>query len=260
MNKLSNMLLASTALVAAGPALAASSGNFTASTDNFSCTIDSGNGAFNSSAVAAGSVFEIGNESMKINISNGSGTALVITPSLVTGLYTNNQITSKNSVSTQDVGIQVQVNVTGPGPISIAPVTTGSNDTGASCTPEAAPAGQVSKASCVIYDQRFVQVSSSVFQNIAGCSTTFSTTTTGTVTNTVTTIATCFQMIQSTLSAHAFNFYVQAPGGSYNVDVDAQLFVGAGNSLNGSIAGCAGPGTITVQQVKNFSFDTPLSF
>ena len=104
MNKLSNMLLASTALVAAGPALAASSGNFTASTDNFSCTIDSGSGAFNSSAVAAGSVFEIGNESMKINISNGSGTALVITPSLVTGLYTNNQITSKSSISTQDSG------------------------------------------------------------------------------------------------------------------------------------------------------------
>jgi hypothetical protein len=266
MNKLSNLLLASTALVAAGPALAASSGNFTASDDNFNCTINSANGSFNSgsTAIAAGTVFEIGKEAMQINISNGNGTALVITPSLVTGLFTENQITSKSATSTQDVGIQVQVNVMGPGPIKIAPVTTGDagnlTDTGATCTPETAPAGQVSKASCVIYDQRFVQVSSSLFQNITGCSTTLSVTTvTGTAT-THTTIATCFQMIQSTLSAHAFNFYVQAPGGSYTVDVDAQLFVGNGNTLNGSIAGCAGPGTITVQQVKNFSFDTPISF
>jgi hypothetical protein len=115
-------------------------------------------------------------------------------------------------------------------------------------------------ASCVIYDQRFIQVSSSVFQNIAGCSTTFTTTTlNSTTTVTTTTIATCFQLIESTLSAHSFNFYVSAPGGSYKFDVDAQLFVG-NNNLSGSIAGCAGPGTITVEQVKNFSFNTPISF
>ena len=269
MNKLSNMLLASTALVAAGPALAASSGNFSAVDDNFNCTIDSGNGSFNagSTSVAAGHVFEIGGHDISVQIANGSGTTLVVTPSLVTGLFTDNQITSKSATSTQDVGIQIQVNVT-PNPgtnvaanqIHIAPVTTGdagnATDTGATCS---APAGGV--ASCVIYDQRFVQVSSSVFQNIAGCSTTFSgTTVSGTFTVTATTIATCFQLIESTLSAHSFNFYVQAPGGSYSFDVDAQLFVGNGNTLNGSIAGCAGPGTITVQQVKNFSFDTAISF
>lgn len=263
MNKLSNMLLASTALVAAGPALAASSGNFTATVDDLNCTINSANGSFNGtgeSSMSAGHTFEIGTDHMTINISNGNGTALVITPSLVTGLFTDNQITSKSATSTQDVGIQVQVNVTGPGPISIAPMTTGdagnNTDNGATCTP---PAGGV--ASCVIYDQRFVQVSSSVFQNISGCSTTFVTSVSGTTTVTLSSIlATCFQMIQSTLSAHAFNFYVQAPGGAYNVDVDAQLFVGNGNTNNGSIAACAGPGTVTVQQVKNFSFDTPLSF
>ena len=268
MNKLSNMLLASTALVAAGPALAASSGNFTAVDDNFNCTIDSGSGQFNggSTAVAQGTVFEIGGHTISIDISNGSGTALVVTPSLVTGLFTDNQITSKSATSTQDVGIQVQVNVSGPGPISIAPVTTGDagngTDAGATCDDvgDPIPAGDVRKTSCVIYDQRFIQVSSSVFQNIAGCQTTFSTTTvTGSVTVS-TTIATCFQLIESTLSAHSFNFYVQAPGGSYTVDVDAQLFVGKNNTANGSIAGCAGPGTITVQQVKNFSFDTPISF
>src|SRR5215472_5878459 len=246
MDKLSKWLLASTALVAAGPVLAASSGNFTATVDNGNCTINSANGSFNgngSSAVAAGTVFEIFSEVMTINIANGQGTAL----------FTDNQITSKSATSTQDVGIQVQVNVTGPGPISIAPKTMGDannvTDTGATCTPEAAPAGQVTKASCVIYDQRFIQISSNVLQSLSACSTTVSGS-----------INTCFELIESTLSAHAFNFYVQAPGGTYNVDVDAQLFVGKNNTNNGSIAGCAGPGTVTVEQVKNFSFNTPISF
>jgi hypothetical protein len=262
MNKLSNVLLASTALVAAGPALAASSGSFTAVDDNFNCTINSANGSFNSgsTALAAGTVFEIGGHDISVQIANGSGTTLVVTPSLVTGLFTDNQITSKNQTSTQDVGIQVQVSVTpnpgtnvSPAQIQIAPVTVGdagnggvSGDTGATCT---APTNGA--ASCVIYDQRFIQISSSVFQNISGCS---STTLSG-----VTTIATCFQMVESTLSAHSFNFYVAAPGGSYTFDVDAQLFVG-NNNVSGSIAGCAGPGTVTVEQVKNFSFNTPISF
>lgn len=253
MNKLSNMLLASTALVAAGPALAASSGNFTATVDDMNCTINSANGSFNgtgASSVSAGHTFEIGTDHMTIDISNGSGTALVITPSLVTGLFTDNQITNKNSTSIQDVGIQIQVNVKGPGAINIAPMTMGDanngTDTGATCS---APAGGV--ASCVIYDQRFVEVASSVIASLSACTTTVS----------AGQINTCFELIQSTLSAHSFNFYVTAPGGAYNVDVDAQLFVGNNNTMGGgSIAACAGPGTVTVQQVKNFSFDTPLSF
>ena len=75
------------------------------------------------------------------------------------------------------------------------------------------------------------------------------------------TLATCFELVESTLSAHAFNFYVQAPGGTYTVDVDAQLFIGNNNTPPAnSIAGCAGPGTVTVEQVKNFKFNSSLSF
>jgi hypothetical protein len=146
-----------------------------------------------------------------------------------------------NLTSTQDVGIQVQVNVThadtGTGTIQIAPSTGGAAE--ATCT---TPANGV--ASCVIYDQRFIQISSTALAALAQCSS-------GTTT--------CFELIESTLSAHAFNFYVQAPGGSYNFDVSANLFMGAHNA-GGSVAGCAGPGTVTVEQVKNFSFDTQISF
>ena len=73
--------------------------------------------------------------------------------------------------------------------------------------------------------------------------------------------ATAFEQIESTLSAHSFNFYVTAPGGNYEFDVEAQLFVGKNNTAGaGSVAGCFGPGTVTVEQVKNFSFNTPIGF
>src|SRR5215472_13888390 len=73
--------------------------------------------------------------------------------------------------------------------------------------------------------------------------------------------ATAFEQIESTLSAHSFNFYVTAPGGNYEFDVAAQLFVGKNNTAGaGSVAGCFGPGTVTVEQVKNFSFNSPIGF
>jgi hypothetical protein len=72
---------------------------------------------------------------------------------------------------------------------------------------------------------------------------------------------TAFEQIESTLSAHSFNFYVTAPGGNYEFDVNAQLYVGKNNTAGaGSVAGCFGPGTVTVKQVKNFSFNTPIGF
>ena len=271
MNKLNTFLLASTALtgLAATSSLAASSGNFSAVTDDFQCTINSADGTFNgngSSAVAAGTVFDIFTKDITVQIANGAGTTLVVTPSLVTGLFTDNQITgSSKGSSIQDVGIQIQVDVT-PNPgtnatpgvnLFIAPNTNGdasnTTDTGATCTP---PVGGV--ASCVIYDQRFIEISSSVLQGLAACSNTVLVIGSQTI---LVALATCFELVESTLSAHAFNFYVQAPGGSYTFDVDAQLFLGKNNTAGaGSVAGCAGPGTVTVVQTKNFSFDSPISF
>ena len=230
-------------VVLAANALAASSGSFSATVDNAQCTINDSTGVL-SSPVPAGTLFDIGGNEISVNLSSGAGTTLIITPSLVTGLFTDNQISAKNPTSTQNVGIQVQVNVTGPGTIKIAPSTTGSGD--ATCVPEG---GGV--ASCVIYDQRFVQVSSAVLASLSGC-----TAISASANNT------CFELIESTLSAHSFNFYVQtSQTGTYTVDVDYELFVGSANTAGaGSVAGCAGPGTVTVQQVKNFSFNSQITF
>ncbi len=294
----------------AANALAASSGNFSATVDNMQCQINSATGKFNGTAstlTSAGSVWEIGANDITVQIANGSGTTLIVTPSLITGLFTDNKISSTTSSSTQDVGIQVQLNVISTAPgfdtslIHIAPNTngavggpnvcslstnngtlcaansaciSGSTCTAGFCTGGTNPGGLCSttadctgvcsaentgascdtpvngKASCVIYDQRFIQISSAVLASLAGC-TAIATTTS----------PTCFEFIESTLSAHSFNFYVQAPGGTYNFDVDAQLFVGNNNTAGaGSIAGCSGPGTVTVQQVKNFSFDSTITF
>src|SRR5262250_1969291 len=48
-----------------------------------------------------------------VKVSSGSGVALVITPSFVTGLYTDNKLSSTSTTSTQNVGLRVKVAVDG---------------------------------------------------------------------------------------------------------------------------------------------------
>ena len=92
----------------------------------------------------------------------------------------------------------------------------------------------------MIYDQRFIQVSSTFLGALAACSGD----------------NTCFTLTESTLSAHSFNFYISnLSTGAHTVAVSWTIEGGT----NGEGA-CVGPGTLTVQQVKNFSFDTPISF
>ena len=256
MNRLRSFLLGSAALtaLAATSALAASSGNFSATVDKDNCTINSSTGALN---VPAGQVFPITFNPISVQISSGSGTALVVTPSAVTGLFTDNKITNSTSTSTEDVGIQVQVTVTptgntvvAPGAIQIAPNTPGDSgntgatgDTGATCALTSAQKAANAVTSCVIYDQRFIQINSQTLAGLVSGSTV------------------AFELVESTLAAHAFNFYVQAPGGTYEFDVNAQLFTGNNNTAPASsVAGCFGPGTVTVVQVKNFSFDSQITF
>jgi hypothetical protein len=244
-------LLSGVALMAtAVPAFATSSGSFSAASLDASCTINSSSGAYNVGSNSTGTIGKVWNINalpITLDVSSGSGTALLIRPSLVTGLFTDNKL-SNTGASTEDIGVQVQVSVTGPNAsagVQIAPANAlgdsgNLTDTGATCN---APAGGV--ASCVIYDQRFIQISSTVLQGLAAC----------------TAGSTCFEMIENTLSAHSFDFYVNVPTtGQYTVNVTAQLFEGINNSANGSVAACAGPGTVTVEQVKNFSSSSPLVF
>jgi hypothetical protein len=204
------------AVFMAGSAFAQSSGSFSASYDATQCAISSSTGALtsNSGATVPGN---LGTVTMKV--SSGSGTGLVITPSLVTGLFTDNKISSNNSSSTQNVGILVTVEVDGS--------TT-------SVVPELGSDG-------VIYDQRFIQVTSAVISGLASCQALAG--------------ATCFELVESTLAAHSFNFYISGLStGTHDVTVSWTLIGGT----NGEGA-CVGPGTLTVTQVKNFNFNTPIA-
>jgi hypothetical protein len=86
----------------------------------------------------------------------------------------------------------------------------------------------------VIYDQRFMQVTASFLNGLTTC------------------LNTCFQIVQSTLAAHSFNFYVSnLTVGTHTISVSWDL-VGGGNGE----ATCVGPDTLTVEQVKNFTFNS----
>jgi hypothetical protein len=126
-----------------GLVYAQSSGNFSAAAIPATCSIGAG-GALN-----GGTGIHVW--SADISTSNGKGVALKITPSMVTGLFTRTKIATTIANASADVGIQVCVKVDGSG--------------------EA-----VLPQSCVVYDQRFQQVSSQLFSQIAACNTVVCTT------------------------------------------------------------------------------------
>ena len=189
-----------------GAVFAQSSGNFSASFDATECAITASDGTLK------GGITSASLPDVKIKVSGGNGVALVITPSLVTGLYTKNKLSSSSTTSTQNVGLRVKVTVDG----STVDV-----------VPELGSEG-------VIYDQRFMQVTATFLSGLATCS------------------GDCFTIVESTLAAHSFNFYVSSlTPGTHTVGVSWDILGGTGGE-----ATCVGPGTLTVQQVKNFSFDS----
>lgn len=230
-------------------AAATSSGSFTASVDNTACTISGTDGIL--SAPLTGEVYLTPTTGLQVRVP--TNTDVVISPSLVTGLYTDLKVGNTSTSSLQNVGLFVQVIVepavplNGGAAVSIAPNTTATGGTGQSslcALPTDAPTG--SATSCVIYDQRFIQVTAGFLSGLSTCTSTDN----------------CFELTESTLSAHDFNWYVNLPtSGAYNVIVKTNLMdTGSTNSTNGSVAACAGPGTVTVTQVNNFNQNTPAQF
>ena len=211
MRTLTLMLAAlfATALCQTSISFAQSSGSFSASYGVTQCAVTANDGTL-SGGINGNSLPPV-----MVKVSSGSGVALVITPSFVTGLYTNNKLSSNSTTSTQNVGLRMKVMVDG---------------STATVIPELGSTG-------VIYDQRFMQVTASFLSGLTTC------------------LNDCFTMVQSTLSAHSFNFYVSnLTPGTHTITV-AWDIIGGGNG-EGT---CVGPGTLTVEQVKNFGFNTGIS-
>jgi hypothetical protein len=231
MRKLTGMLAFAGMFALAAPAFAQSSGNV--ATDNLTtvCEVASNNGSLScinpatgASApcptLSGGSSGSLGTPLMTTTIQtpSGSGTALIITPSFDTGLFTKTKVSATGTLTgtdTAESGILVQVTVDG-NPVDPEVSSIDTTDF---------PGG----ISGVMYDERFQQLSTS---NLAcfttgGCSIT---------------------LILSSLSAHSFNF--TAPNmtqGNHTVNVYAQLV-----NTQGSEMACVGPGSLTVVQAKAF--------
>ena len=188
-----------------------------------------------------------------ISTSNGNGVTLDVRPSLVTGLFTDTKISTSVSTASADIGIQVCVQVDG------------------------SSAG-ILPAPCVIYDQRFQQISSQLFSQLAACqlvTSTVCTTTadcpTGDTCNNPTGLSGAglcvvpnplcnFDLILSTLSAHSFDFVVSVDNKKPHVVDASWSIIGAGVKGSGSVASCVGPGVLTVTQTKVFNNSGALTF
>ena len=237
------------AMLSAPMAFAQSSGNFDAAVSPTVCTLNSTTGTLSPLCLPTGDGTECVLLDTTIKTSNGSGNTLLITPSAVTGLFTSTKLSSTVNTATADIGVKVCVQVVGG---RVLP-----NE-----TPNAAD------TSCVVYDQRFQQISNTLFSNVALCAagnagtvcTSDANCTGGTVCGppdlTGTQTCTCgFDLTLSTLSAHSYNFIAQVPGDNQPHHVRATWKLTGVNQTLGSsnVAACVGPADVTVTQTKIFS-------
>lgn len=205
-------LLAVAALMGS-TAWAQSSGNFAGQVNETQCTV---------SATGAGSS-TVSSLSTTIKTPNSSQTALLIRPSLVTGLFTDTTLTNLVSSSTAVAAVTVAVKVDGN---PVPPET--------------------SKNPSIVYDGRVQQMSDNFINLISDCTSTTST-------------QCSLSLVLATLSAHSFDFLdPDVGGGTHKVTVTVSLDPGESNlkgknSGTSSSGACAGPGVLSVQQVQTFS-------
>ncbi len=221
-------IAAITALFTTASSFAQSSGNFTARVQTPQCTMNTAGGVPGSGGLAGGGGTLL---TTYIKTPNSSQTTLLIRPSLVTGLFTNTEVTQAMPFSAQTAAVTVTVTLDNE---PVAPAT-------------------VTKPS-IIYDQRFQQLSAPFFSQLAQC----------------TANQNCsMDLIISTLAAHSFDFVRRMSA------VAPMLSMSPGNSpaamprvicrpptarrhTRQTAGACAGPGTVTVTQVKNFSQSAPI--
>ncbi|MEP6742329.1 MAG: hypothetical protein ABJB61_07505 [bacterium] len=211
-------------LFAAQPAFAQSSGNFASSIATTQCTINTAAAVPTSGGLSPGIIVPVLDTYIKTP--NSQFTTLLIRPSLVTGLFNNTQVTGAMETSANSAAVVVTVTLDGK---AVAPDTGGYSPIG------------------IIYDQRFQQLSSNVFDAIASCS----------MNNNCS-----IDLIESTLAAHSFDFVAPNVGGGNHHLVVSWAFECTSNGVptacstqytTNTAGACAGSGTVTVTQTKAFS-------
>jgi hypothetical protein len=215
--------------LAVGMATAQSSGNFSAAYFPAACAINGG-GATPVTFTGGVCIDSSNTNNCKIldasiKTSSGNGVTLLITPSAVTGLFTDTKVSNTVTTSTAEIGIQVCVKVDN----SAANVKGGDAN------------------GCAILDERLQQVSQNFLAGVAqvaNCSTTA-----GAADNT------CFlDFLEATLSAHSYSFFAQIPNGQHNVTAAWSILnANATPSNSATVGACVGPGNVTVTQTKVFN-------
>ena len=199
-------------------ALAQSSGSFNFSTAQTACTDTSG---------LLGTGVAVPSLKTTLKVSSGNGNVLVIRPSAVVGLLTDVTVNSKNSTSSSQAGVTFNVTVT---PLS------------GQATPTVTPSIPVT------YEDRYIQISTNLFQAIAAACTTLDPTN-----------GCYFSFNETTLSAHSFDWVVSGlSSGNYGIEVDWSPYTSA-NAPN-TAQTCVGPVVFTAEQAKVFDQSNGISF
>jgi hypothetical protein len=211
------ILVASLAL-ATTMAFAQSSGSFNYNIAQTACTDTSG-------LLGTGVTIPALKTTMKV--SSGAGNVLIIRPSAVVGLLTDVTVNSKNNTGSAQAGVNFTVNVTSL-----------SNQGPATVTPNFA----------VTYEDRYIQISTNLFQAIATACTTLDP------------VNGCyFTFNETTLSAHSFDWVVSnLTSGNYGIEVDWTPYSTA--AAPNTAQTCVGPVVLTAQQAKIFDQSTGISF
>jgi hypothetical protein len=220
---LPGLVIVTLALFGSSAAWAQSSGNFTATVQTSQCTINTNPTSLTPGSLSGGGTLL----DTYIKTPNSQFTTLLITPSLVTGLFNNTQVTTAMPSSANSAAVKVTVTLDGN---AVPPETGGSSPNG------------------IIYDQRFQQLSAPLFSQLMECA----------MNNNCS-----IDLVESTLSAHSFNFVATNVGGGNHHLVVTWAFVCTDNSgatvpctttyLANTAGACAGPGTFTIVQTKAFS-------
>ena len=194
------------------------------------CTVQP-DGTIACSGDGNGSGLCVGGFSVGIKTNSGNGNVFVIRPSMVIGLLTDVNVSSKQVTTTGTASSSALAGVD-------VTVTVGKQ--GGGSQPNVIPNFGVT------YDARFVQISTNLF---AGLSANCTSATNG-----------CFiSFAESTVSAHSFDWIVtNLSSGNYGITLNwASTVIGSGTfeSLT-----CVGPVNLTVQQNKIFSQNSVNSF